>query len=69
MIEVTKYQCEYCGANYDTSEQCHECEIFHKDVDKVVKYKYYSKNMGPEAEYPHAVIVKMIDGKELIFKR
>lgn len=69
MIEVTHYQCEKCGTNYATSEKCQECEAFHVAVESVVQYKYNAKGMGPESKYPHAVVVHMEDGKDLVFKR
>lgn len=69
MIEVTHYQCEKCGTDYNTRDKAQECEAFHIAVDSVVQYKYNSKGMGPESKYPHAIIIKMADGKQLTFKR
>ena len=69
MIEVTKYQCEICGAMFDESAPCEECEESHVSVDSVLKYLYYPKSTGPESNYPYSVVIKMADGKELTFKR
>lgn len=69
MKEIIEYQCEKCGRLYDDAEQCQACEEFHIDVDSVIQYKYNDKAMGPESKYPYAVMVKMTDGKELVFKR
>lgn len=69
MKELTLYQCDICGTNYQTETKCLECEAFHVAVDSVLRYKYNAKNMGPESKYPHIVVVKMADGKELVFKR
>lgn len=69
MIEVTKYQCEKCGAMFDTPFECDVCEAFHLDVAGQPKYLYDPKSIGPEGRYPHSVIITMDDGKEFIFKR
>ena len=69
MIEVTQYKCEVCGTLYDDAKSCQECEKCHVLADEVLQYKYYPKDVGPESKYPHAVIVKMNDNEELIFKR
>lgn len=29
MRTVEKYQCEYCGKEFDTEEECHACEESH----------------------------------------
>ena len=69
MKQVNYYQCETCGTNYADADRCRECEAFHVTVVGEPVYKYNSKGMGPESKYPHAVIVKMADGKQLTFKR
>ena len=69
MIQITKYQCETCGTCYDEAVECQACEAFHVSVNSVLKYQYSPKGMGPESKYPHAVIVKMNDNEDLIFKR
>ena len=69
MKEVNYYQCETCGTNYAEAAKCQECEAFHVAVSDVPIYKYNAKGMGPESKYPHAVILKMADGKQIVFKR
>ena len=69
MRAINLYQCELCGTNYADEVKAQECEAFHIAVDDVVRYKYNAKGMGPESKYPHAVTVRMADGKELVFKR
>ena len=69
MKEINLYQCEVCGTNYADEEKALECEAFHIAVGNVIQYKYNAKGMGPESKYPHAVVVRMEDGKDLVFKR
>lgn len=69
MKEITQYQCECCGTCYKDAGACQVCENSHVRVDSVLQYKYNSRGMGPESKYPHAIIVRMEDGKDLTFKR
>lgn len=69
MKEITQYQCETCGTIYNNEDTCAECENFHIAVESVAQYKYNPKEMGPESRYPYAVVIKMDNGQELIFKR
>lgn len=69
MKELTQYQCEYCGKAYDSPTKCQACETYHYAVDSVVQYKYLSQDVGIDARYPYAVVVKMKDGQIISFKR
>lgn len=69
MQELTKYKCDFCGKEYDVEMECESCEQYHVHVASVLSYTYLPKDVGPEAKYPHTIMIQMEDGKRLMFKR
>jgi len=38
--EITNYECEICGMNYQTSEEAQKCEDSHPKIEKGVQIHY-----------------------------
>lgn len=57
-VDIIKYKCDKCGAQYNTEEEACNCERVHVDVAKIEKLFY-----GLNAKYPHMVELKMSDGQ------
>lgn len=61
---INKYQCDICGAVYDTEAEAKKCEFTHIMLTGQVT-GIYSHAM----EYPSWIEVKMADGKTLRYTR
>lgn len=69
MIEVTRYQCEYCGTYYNEANKASSCEAFHVLPYSIPEYKYRPKDEGNESKYPYSIVVTMENGEKITFKR
>lgn len=66
MKEITKYECEVCGTNYQTPEEAQECEDSHPKIKKV-EYKY-GQSFTSTNTYPHGIIVDFEDGVQIHYR-
>lgn len=55
--EIKSYQCEVCGATYDTEEAANDCEHVHIHVRAIERESYCSG-----AVYPDLLYVRMSNG-------
>ena len=67
MKKIDLYQCEICGTKYKEKYKCQECEKSHVKAAQIIEEKYMPKNCN--GEYPVYIIVKMTDGKNIMYKR
>ncbi len=56
MTEITKYICDYCHTEYETSEKCAACEAYH-----VAPTSYDDPTYSPCAKYPTHVFMTASD--------
>lgn len=68
MKEITKYQCEVCNTLYADKTECINCEANHKISFKISEVVCMSKDREPDG-YPHSIILKFSDGKEIYYVR
>ena len=73
MKKIEVYQCELCGAQYKSEEECKECENYHIKPVSVVCAKWLPKGFlkdDPKADgLPLKVSVTFEDGTTLDYKR
>lgn len=67
MKKIDLYVCEICGTQYKEKEKCQECEKNHIRPVQIIDEKYMPKNCN--GEYPIYIVVKMEDGKTIMYKR
>ncbi len=60
--EIKSYQCEVCGATYDTVEAANDCEHVHIHVG-VIERELYSFG----AVYPDYLRVRMSNGSSWVY--
>lgn len=58
MKSVEHYICEICGAEYESKEECRECEHCHNKPIEIIKVEY-KKN----GSYPSKVYIRMSNGQ------
>lgn len=63
-VDIIKYKCDKCGAQYNTEEEACGCEKAHIGVVDI-KEIYYST----QCKYPYGVKLKMSDGEVLYFSK
>lgn len=63
MREIKQYQCEICGAVYDTVEAANDCEHVHIHVEAIEKELYSFGTV-----YPNYLDVRMSNGSLLGYK-
>lgn len=68
MKEVKQYICECCGTQYADKSKAIECERNHKSVADILKERFLPKK-NDASGYPISITVKMMDGKEVVYKR
>ena len=61
--EIKQYQCEVCGATYDTEEAANDCEHVHIHAVAVEKELY---SLG--CVYPGMLHVRMSNGALWVYK-
>ncbi len=66
MKEVSKYQCERCGAVFDSEEGARECEQVHLKPKSAKGYRYRALK-----KYPDAIRLTFEDGSvaDYVFDR
>ena len=60
--EVKKYQCETCGAIYETEDQAAVCEVNHIHAQYISGERYTKRG-----DIPASVDVKMSDGSVVTY--
>lgn len=68
MKEVKQYICESCGTQYADKSKATECEKNHKSVVNIL-YERFLPKKNDASGYPISITVKMMDGKEVVYKR
>lgn len=68
MKEVKQYICEGCGTQYADKAKATECEKNHKNVVNIL-YERFLPKKNDASGYPISITVKMMDGKEVVYKR
>ncbi len=59
--EIKKYQCETCGAIFDSEETALNCEILHNHVKAVLQERHSTYNKNPsvlEVELTDGTVVE-----------
>lgn len=64
MRKLTKYQCEICGAVYDTEAEAQKCDLTHVRITGM-EVGFYAH----AAVYPSRIDVEMQDGKQISYTR
>jgi len=62
--EITRYECEVCGTDYNAPDEAQKCEGSHPKV-KEVRYKYGYEMMNA---YPHGIEVEFENGTTVFYK-
>lgn len=68
MKELSKYQCEYCHAEYREKSACEQCEKNHKIKPKIKKSVYLSHEMD-RSGYPTRINIEFENGETITYKR
>ena len=63
MKTIIKYQCELCGAVYDTKEQAEECEARHCKIKRLIRASY-----ADWKDTPYTIYVEMEDGRTMCYQ-
>ena len=71
MKKIEVYQCELCGAQYNTEDECKECENYHiKPVPVGISCaKWLPKGLSKANGFPMKVSVTFEDGTTLVYIR
>ena len=64
MITVTKYICSFCGSEYETEQECTECETSHCSPSE-----YHSSTYRQHEKYPGFINMLMSDGTLVQYRR
>lgn len=65
MTKRELFICEICGGQYNTEDECKNCENSHIIPKQIVRYSY----IPAISRYPYGVTIKMSDGEELSYNR
>ena len=69
MKKLELYQCEICGTNYKSKEECEKCERHHVTNGIIVDAKYNSMDRGSTDGLPEKISVKFASGKIATYRR
>lgn len=68
MKELTYYQCEVCGTQFNDKEKAKECERSHRKIIRTISAKYRPYTSSKDG-IPDSVILRFDDGSETRYKR
>lgn len=69
MKKIEAYQCELCGAQYNTEDECKECENYHIKPVSIAGSKWLPKGFSKTNGFPMKVSVVFEDGTTLDYTR
>lgn len=69
MKKIEVYQCELCGAQYNTEDECKECENYHIKPVSIAGAKWLPKGLSKANGFPMKVSVVFEDGTTLDYIR
>ena len=69
MKELKLYQCEVCGTQYKSKQECQDCESYHIKPVKVSGTKWIPKNAGGSDGLPVKIRVTFENGRTVDYRR
>ena len=69
MKKLELYQCDICGTNYKSKEECKKCEEHHVKVGEIIDAKYNAMDRGSFDGLPVKISVKFANGKIAQYRR
>lgn len=68
MKEIKHYMCEYCHAEYASTDEAQECEKSHKQPKEIINAGYVPINADLYG-YPETILIQMSDGANVLYRQ